>query len=77
LRYKIKRQPERIRQRGKKMAKRGGAREGSGRKKMEGVVYTSIRIDAEAWEHIPSPKVEYVRKAVAEKLERDGVEERR
>lgn len=30
------------------MAKRGGAREGSGRKKMEGVVFTSIRIDAEA-----------------------------
>ena len=31
----------------------------------------------EVWEAIPSPKVEYVRQAVAEKLERDGVEERR
>ena len=59
------------------MAERGGKREGSGRKKMEGVVFTSIRIDAEVWEAIPSPKVEYVRQAVAEKLERDGVEERR
>ncbi len=44
---------------------------------MEGVVFTSIRIDAEVWESIPSPKAEYVRQAVAEKLERDGVEERR
>ena len=59
------------------MAERGGKREGSGRKKMEGVVFTSIRIDAEVWEAIPSPKVEYVRQAVAEKLERDGVEDRR
>ena len=47
------------------------------RKKMEGVVYTVSGIDAEVWEAIPSPKVEYVRQAVAEKLERDGVEERR
>jgi hypothetical protein len=62
---------------GGKMAKRGGAREGSGRKKMEGVVYTSIRIDAASWERIPKPKVEYVRQAVAEKLEREEVEARR
>ena len=59
------------------MAGRGGARKGSGRKKMDGVVFTSIRIDAEVWEAIPSPKAEYVRQAVAEKHERDGVEERR
>ena len=59
------------------MAGRGGAREGSGRKKMEGVVYTSIRIDAEAWEKIPRPKVAYVRRAVEEKLARDEVEARR
>lgn len=59
------------------MAGRGGARKGSGRKKMEGVVYTSIRIDAEAWSKIPSPKVEYVRQAVKEKLARDEVEARR
>ena len=59
------------------MAKRGGKREGSGRKKMEGVVYTSIRINAEAWERIPKPKAEYVRQAVAEKLERDEAEARR
>ncbi len=59
------------------MAERGGKREGSGRKKMDGVVFTSIRIDAEVWGAIPSPKVEYVRQAVAEKLERDGMEERR
>ena len=59
------------------MAKRGGARKGSGRKKMEGVVYTSIRIDADAWEKIPKPKAAYVRQAVAEKLRRDEVEERR
>lgn len=59
------------------MAKRGGAREGSGRKKLEGVVYTSIRIDAEAWEKLPKPKVEFIRQAVAEKLERDEVEARR
>jgi len=56
---------------GGKMAKRGGAREGSGRKKMDGAVYTSIRIDAASWERIPKPKAAYVRKAVAEKLERD------
>jgi len=62
---------------GGKMAKRGGARKGSGRKKMEGVVYTSIRIDAEAWAKMPKPKVEYVRQAVAEKLEREEVEARR
>lgn len=59
------------------MAKRGGARKGSGRKKMQGVVYTSIRIDAEAWEKIPRPKAAYVRQAVAEKLARDEVEARR
>ena len=59
------------------MAERGGKREGSGRKKMDGVVFTSIRIDAEAWAKIPKPKVEYVRQAVAEKLERDEVEARR
>ena len=59
------------------MAERGGAREGSGRKKMDGVVFTSIRIDAEAWEKIPRPKVAYVRRAVAEKLRRDEVEARR
>lgn len=59
------------------MAERGGKREGSGRKKMDGVVFTSIRIDAEAWEKIPSPKVAYVRQAVAEKLARDEVEARR
>lgn len=59
------------------MAKRGGAREGSGRKKMDGVVYTSIRIDAEAWEKLPKPKAEFIRQAVAEKLERDEVEARR
>jgi len=59
------------------MAERGGKREGSGRKKMEGVVYTSIRIDAEAWARIPSPKTAYVRQAVKEKLERDEVEARR
>ena len=59
------------------MAKRGGARKGSGRKKMEGVVYTSIRIDAEAWAKIPSPKAAYVRRAVDEKLHRDEVEARR
>ncbi len=59
------------------MAKRGGAREGSGRKKMEGVVYTSIRIDAEAWAKMPRPKAAYVRQAVAEKLEREEVEAQR
>ena len=59
------------------MARRGGARKGSGRKKMDGVVFTSTRINAQVWEAIPSAKVEYVRQAVAEKLERDGVEERR
>ena len=59
------------------MAERGGKREGSGRKKMAGVVYTSIRIDAEAWSMIPSPKVEYVRQAVKEKLQRDEEEKRR
>jgi len=59
------------------MAERGGKREGSGRKKMAGVVFTSIRIDAEAWAKIPSPKVEYVRQAVEEKLQRDEVEARR
>ena len=59
------------------MAERGGARKGSGRKKMEGVVYTSIRIDAEAWERIPKPKAAYVRQAVKEKLEREEVEARR
>ncbi len=59
------------------MAERGGKREGSGRKRMDGVVYTSIRINSEAWAKIPSPKVEYVRQAVAEKLERDEVEARR
>ena len=53
------------------MAGRGGTREGSGRKKMDGAVYTSIRIDAASWERIPKPKAAYVRKAVAEKLERD------
>lgn len=53
------------------MAGRGGAREGSGRKKMDGVVYTSIRIDAEAWGKLPKPKAEFVRQAVAEKLKRD------
>ena len=53
------------------MAKRGGAREGSGRKKLEGVVYTSIKIDLASWERIPKPKAVYVRQAVAEKLERD------
>jgi len=46
------------------MAERGGKREGSGRKKMDGVVFTSIRIDAEAWAKNPSPKAEYVRQAV-------------
>ena len=51
------------------MAKRGGARKGSGRKKMEGVVYTSIRIDADAWAKVPKPKAAYVRQAVVEKLE--------
>ena len=56
------------------MAKRGGARKGSGRKKMEGVVYTSIRIDSGAWAKIPRPKVAYVRRAVEEKLARDEVE---
>ena len=59
------------------MAKRGGARKGSGRKKMEGVVYASIRIDANDWERIPKPKAAYVRQAVAEKLVRDEVEARR
>ena len=59
------------------MAERGGKREGAGRKKMAGVVYTSIRIDADAWSKIPSPKVEYVRQAVKEKLARDEVEARR
>ena len=59
------------------MAERGGKREGSGRKKMEGVVFTSIRIDADAWEKIPKPKAEYVRQAVKEKLERDEAEARR
>ena len=44
---------------------------------MDGVVFTSIRIDAEAWAKIPSPKVEYVRQAVEEKLQRDEVEARR
>ena len=58
------------------MAESGGKREGSGRKRMAGVVYTSIRIDAESWAMIPKPKVEYVRQAVAEKLERDEVEAR-
>ena len=70
------RPPERIRQ-GGKMAERGGKREGSGRKKMDGVVYTSIRINSDAWAMIPKPKVEYVRQAVAEKLERDEEEKRR
>ncbi len=59
------------------MAKRGGKREGSGRKKMEGVVYTSIRVYADDWEKIPKPKAAYVRQAVKEKLERDEVEARR
>ena len=59
------------------MAERGGKREGSGRKKMEGVVFTSIRIDAESWAMIPKPKAEYVRQAVKEKLQRDEVEARR
>ncbi len=59
------------------MAERGGKREGAGRKKMAGAVYTSIRINAEAWAMIPKPKVEYVRQAVAEKLERDEEEKRR
>lgn len=59
------------------MAKRGGKREGSGRKKMDGVVFTSIRIDADDWERIPKPKAEFVRQAVAEKLARDEVEARR
>ena len=59
------------------MAERGGARKGSGRKKMAGVVYTSIRINSDAWEKIPSPKAEYVRQAVEEKLKRDEVEARR
>ena len=59
------------------MAERGGKREGSGRKKMEGVVFTSIRIDAEAWAMIPRPKVEFVRQAVKEKLERDEEEKMR
>lgn len=59
------------------MAKRGGARKGSGRKKMEGVVYTSIRVYADDWERIPKPKAAYVRQAVAEKLARDEVEARR
>jgi len=58
------------------MAERGGKREGSGRKKIEGAVYTSIRIDAEAWSMIPKPKAEYVRQAVKEKLQRDEVEAR-
>ena len=57
------------------MAKRGGAREGSGRKKMEGVVYTSIRVYADDWERIPKPKAAYVRQAVVEKLEAE-VQER-
>ena len=56
------------------MAERGGKREGSGRKKMEGVVFTSIRIDAESWAMIPKPKVAYVRRAVEEKLSRDEAE---
>ncbi len=59
------------------MTERGGKREGAGRKKMAGVVFTSIRIDADAWEKIPSPKVAYVRQAVKEKLQRDEVEARR
>ena len=59
------------------MAERGGKREGAGRKKIEGAVYTSIRINSDAWAKIPSPKVEYVRQAVAEKLERDEEEKRR
>ena len=59
------------------MAERGGARKGSGRKKMDGVVYTSIRIYADAWEKIPKPKAEYVRLAVKEKLQRDEEEKRR
>jgi len=59
------------------MAERGGKREGSGRKKMAGVVFTSIRIDADVWAKIPKPKVEYVRQAVTEKLQRDEVEARR
>ncbi len=59
------------------MAERGGKREGAGRKKMARVVYTSIRIDAEAWSKIPKPKVEYVRQAVEEKLRRDEEEKRR
>ncbi len=59
------------------MAERGGKREGSGRKKMDGVVYTSIRIDAESWAKIPKPKAEYVRQAVKEKVARDEVEARR
>ena len=58
------------------MAERGGKREGSGRTKMGGVVYTSIRIDAESWEIIPKPKAEYVRQAVKEKIARDEVEAR-
>ena len=59
------------------MAKRGGAREGSGRKKMEGVVYTSIRVYADDWERIPKPKAAYVRRAIEEKLARDEMEARR
>ncbi len=59
------------------MAERGGKRKGSGRKKMAGVVFTSIRIDAESWAMIPKPKVEYVRQAVKEKLQRDEEEARR
>ena len=62
---------------GGNMAERGGTREGSGRKKMDGVVFTSIRIDAESWAKIPKPKAEYVRQAVKEKIARDEVEARR
>ena len=50
------------------MAERGGKREGSGRKKMEGVVFTKHPHDAESWAKIPKPKAEYVRQAVKENL---------
>ena len=59
------------------MAERGGARKGSGRKKMEGVVITSIRIDAESWAKMPRPNVEYVRQAVEEQQHRHEGEDRR
>lgn len=47
---------------------RGGRRPGSGRKKIEGAILTTIRIDQEEWDRIPGNRTDFVRRAVHEKL---------